>query len=197
MSGIVRASSVETAQLSVSDVISRPYRPGEIIEYLSRPCDGGNLVGEKGAFPVQDVTAAQIFSDSYALVTGSQVSYEPPDGAKSVIYRYVYQYGYVDNDNITHFKLFLDGSEVVYARETIRSDINGQFRQTFEWTFRIGEADDPNTGSVLTWDGPKTIERQVRRYAGSYRGKINTTNHWDGGGADELVKPIITIIATG
>lgn len=197
MSSEIRATSIEAEELTVTNVISRPYRPGEIIEYLSRPCDGGVLTGEKGDFVIQDVTAVQTFGDSYALVDGSQVSYQPPDGAQSVIYRYVYQYGYVDNDNITHFKLLLDGTEVLYARETVRHDINGQLRQMFEWAFRIGEADDPNTGSVLTWNSPKTIERQVRRYSSSYDGKVNAVNHWDGGGSSDLVKPIITIIATG
>ena len=67
------------------------YRPGEIIETLTGMCDGRTLVGLSTSIVLSDITAYQsIISESYTDITGSTISYIPPIGTKTLIYRFTF-----------------------------------------------------------------------------------------------------------
>lgn len=209
MSGILRATSAEITTINSTNVNAdavvsqtvdaqtvdaKPIASGTIIEYLSRPCNGGNLTGRMGLFPIQDVTDIQQITTTYQTLLGSSIDYQPPPETRLVIYRFHYFQREWDTNNITHFRLYIDNAEVVNARHTRRLDYS-QDRYVFEWPFVIGESDNADNGMLMTWGNAKNIRLDVREYSSSYEAAFHKTNHWDGGGGDVFSGPTITLIA--
>ena len=106
-------------------------------ELLSRPCDGGTVTSANGTLTYQNVTAVLILTSSYVDVNGSVITYQPPAGTHTVIYRFCFQCSCHDADGIGHFRFYIDGTEVVYARNTRRADDYND-RVVFEWPIKIG-----------------------------------------------------------
>lgn len=173
-----------------------PYQPGQIIEYLASPCDGSSMVGLSGTYTTTNVTAAQVLNASYADITGSSITYTPPTGTTRVMYRYDFDsYWQTTAQSITHFKFFIDGVEVVYARHC-RSMQYLEYKSTFEWIIPIGGNADANTGRQATWTSGKVLKMQARRYAAGSNGQdLNGTTYWDGTGSNQFNQPQISIIA--
>lgn len=173
-----------------------PYQPGQIIEYLASPCDGSSMVGLSGTYVTTNVTAAQVLNASYADITGSSITYTPPAGTTRVMYRYDFDsYWQTTAHSITHFKFFIDGVEVVYARHC-RSMQYLEYKSTFEWIIPIGGNADANTGRQATWTTGKVLKLQARRYAAGSNGQdLNGTTYWDGVSSNQFNQPQISIIA--
>lgn len=173
-----------------------PTQPGQVIEYLSSPCDGSTLTGINGTYTWENVTAAQAMNNTYADVTGSTISYKPPANATRVIYQFTFGYYWETTaHSIQHFKFFIDSDEVVYARHN-RSATYFESRYTFEWIIPIGGFADTNTGRQSTWTANKTLKMQSRRYAtGSNGGNLHGTTYWDGAGGNQFNIPTLTLIA--
>jgi hypothetical protein len=204
-------STIKTTQIqnTAGEVLLNngyPYQPGQIIEYLSGPCDGGNLVGLSGTYTTTNVTAIQSISTTYVDVTGSVITYTPPAGTSRVIYRYNFgSYWQNTAHSIQHFKFFIDGVEVLWARHN-RSMQYLEYRSTFEWTIMIGGNTDTNvtvgggtttnTGRQATWSTGKVLKLQTRRYAAASNGQdLNGTTYWDGVTSIQFNQPQISLIA--
>jgi len=194
MASIINVDNIQN--LSGTDVIVNGYprQPGQIIEYLSRPCDGGTMIGASGTYTVGNVTTQQATTDSYADVTGSSLAYTPPTGATSVVYRFTFGIYSVTTHDIVDFKFFIDANEVVYARHN-RSGQYIENRSTFEWTIPIGGVTNNNTGRQGTWTTSKTLKMQTRRYGASNYGNLHGSRYWDGGGSNQFQIPCIAIQA--
>lgn len=173
-----------------------PYQPGQIIEYLSGPCDGGNLVGLSGTYATTNVTAIQTISNFYVDVDGSSITYTPPTGATRVIYRYNFgSFWQSTAHSIQHFKFFIGGVEVLWARHN-RSMQYLEYRSVFEWTIMIGGDTNTNTGRQATWTTGKVLKLQTRRYAAGSNGQnLNGTTYWDGTTSTQFNQPQISVIA--
>ena len=172
-----------------------PRMPGQVIEYLSSPCDGSSITGASGTYTVQNVTTQQALADTYADVTGSSITYTPPAGATEV--RYIFHcnhYWPSGSHCIGHFKFFIDSAEVVFARHN-RSGMYPEGRYSFEWTIAIGGGANANTGRQATWTSGKTLKMQARRYGSGNPLALHGTSYWDGAGGNQFGMPIITIIA--
>lgn len=173
-----------------------PYQPGQIIEYLASPCNGGTMTGLSGTYTTTNVTTAQVLNATYVDVTGSSITYTPPAGTSRVMYRYDFSsYWQTTAHSITHFKFFIDNVEVIWARHC-RSMIYYEYRSTFEWIIPIGGTADTNTGRQATWTTGKNLKLQARRYATGSNGQdLNGTVYWDGVSSNQFNQPQISIIA--
>jgi formylglycine-generating enzyme required for sulfatase activity len=173
-----------------------PYQPGQVIEYLTSPCNGGTMTGLSGTYTTANVTAAQGLNATYADVTGSSITYRPPPGTVRVMYRYTFSsYWETTAHSITHFKFFIDADEVTFARYC-RSMQYYEYRTTFEWIIPIGGIADTTTGRQALWTNFKTLKVQARRYAtGSNGQNLNGTTYWDGTSSNQFNQPQISIIA--
>lgn len=171
-----------------------PYRPGEIIEILSSPCDGSSVTVLSGAYTVQNVTGAQGMSTSYQDINGSTISYIPPAGTNSVIYEFQHTSYSVTTHDINHYIFLIDGVEVVYARHNRSAQYNEQ-RYTFTWTINIGGLTNNNTGRQASWTTSKTLKMQSRQYGtGNYQ-NLHGTRYWNGAGGNQFSMPCICIKA--
>ena len=170
-----------------------PRQPGRIIEYLSNQCDGSEVVGETGIYTWPNVTTHQLLTVTNTDVTGSIIEYTPPVGTRQVIYKYVSTMGWEHDHAITHWKLFIDNDEVLFARFS-RSGRYPEDRVEFEWVINIGGTADLNTGRQSIWDIPKTLKMQARWYGTSNARNLHGTHYWDGAGGVHFSMPALTII---
>jgi len=187
---------VDTLQNSLGEDILKngyPTKPGQIIEYLASPCDGSIVKVLSGEYTFQNVNGIQVLSTTYSDVLGSLITYTPPVGTRQVIYKYVSTMGWEHDHAITHWKLFIDNDEVLFARFS-RSGRYPEDRVEFEWVINIGGTADLNTGRQSIWDIPKTLKMQARWYGTSNARNLHGTHYWDGAGGVHFSMPALTII---
>lgn len=170
-----------------------PRMPGQIIEYLSSPCDGSSITGASGTYTWPSVTTQQGTTTSYADITGSSITYTPPTGARRVLYRFTWSGYWVNAHGITHNKFFIGGNEIIYARHC-RSAYYSEDKYSFEWPINIGGSTDYNVGRLATWTTPLLLKMQVYGY-GSNAKNLHGTTYWDGGSSNQFCMPVLTIIA--
>jgi hypothetical protein len=188
---------VDEIQNSVGQTILKngyTIRPGQIIEYLSSPCDGSNLDGLSGTYTWPNVTAQQTLSATYQDLTGSSISYTPPEGTKTVLYKFEFAMRWEQDHAITHHKFFIGGVEVLYARFN-RSGRYPEDKIAFSWPIAIGGNTNTNTGRQATWTTPKTLNIQSRWYGASNARNAHGTTYWDGGNSNQFIMPVLTLIA--
>lgn len=168
-------------------------RSGQILEYLASPCDGSSVTGISGSYTFENVTAQQSVSSSYSDITGSSITYVPPTGATKVIYRFAWSGYWVNSHGINHYKFFIGGNEILYARHN-RSANYSEDKYTFEWPIAIGGSTNYNVGRLATWTSPLAMKMQVYGYAANSK-NLHGTVYWDGGGSNQFSMPHLSIIA--
>ena len=171
-----------------------PKRPGQIIEYLSSPCDGSSVIGYSGTYTWPSVTTQQGTSTNYDTITGSSITYTPPSWATKVVYRFEFASYWITAHAINNYKFLIDSTEVYYARHS-RSAQYQESRYAFEWAIAIGGASNTNTGRQATWTLPKTLSMQVRMYGGSNYNNLHGTHYWDGNDGNFFSMPTLSLIA--
>ena len=171
-----------------------PRKPGQVIEYLSSPCDGSQVTVGSGTYTFPNVTGVQTSVTSYTDVTGSSITYTPPTGTTRVVYDFHYTMYWSDDHAISHWKFFIDADEVTYARFS-RSGRYPEDRYSFVWSIAIGGSANTNTGRQATWTTPKTLKMQWRSHAAGNARGVHGTTYWDGAGSTQFSMPILTIIA--
>ena len=195
MASIIKVDTIQASNGTPLHVNGYPTQPGQIIECLSSPCDGSTVVGLSGSYTWPSVIVGQSLTTTYADASGSSISYIPPSNATKVIYEYTANLGWNNAHAISHWRLYIDGIEVVYAR-TNRSGYYPEDKTTLKWVFNIGNSTDNNTGRQATWTTAKILKWQVRDYGtGNRRLRLHTTQYWDGGGTDQFSMPILTLTA--
>jgi len=197
MASTIKVDNIQNSSSQDLFVNGYPRQPGSVIEYLTGPCDGLTATVGSGTYTFPNVTGTQDFSTTYLDITGSTIAYTPPAGTSRVIYRFDFSYGWRDTaHSIQHYKFFIDGVEVVYARHS-KSAQYLENKSTFEWTIPIGGSPNTNTGRQSGWTTPKTLKLQARRYANvSNGGVIHGSYYWDGGGlSNQFCMPTLSIIA--
>jgi hypothetical protein len=186
----LRANNIQT----VSGVNHFAYKPGQIVEYLTSPCDGSNVTGISETYTWPSVTVLQNTTTTLADITGSNISYIPPPGTSKVVYKFDFMQAWNSTQHsIQHHRFFIDNNEVVYARNNRSADYF-ESRMSFEWTINIGGSPDFNTGRQNSWTSAKTLKMQSRRY-GTNGALLHATTYWEGTGSNQFSMPTLTLIA--
>lgn len=173
---------------------------GNVLQQITGYCDGRTVNGV--TFPT--VTSTQDLSTTYADVTGSNITYTPPTGATTVIYRFTFKWGSDATSAISHWKTYLDTDEVTIARSTISANYAAEnyahFHQEIVVPFLIGGTDDVANAKLSSWASAKTIKIQARDYNSGYAARVHDNQWWDGNtatGTNIYLIPSITILALG
>ena len=170
-----------------------------VLEYFNVPCTGESVATSHGTRTTTNAgTAGYQLTTSWVDLVGSQITYRPPTGTHTVVYKFHFQIANHDVDGIAHFKFFVGSDEILYARNTVRAD-DFQNRVVFEWPIRIdsGNADNFNHARLQTWNSDLVLKMQARDYANSYDMKVHMVNNWDGAGTDQFSMPTISVTALG
>ena len=173
---------------------------GRILETFGGVCNGQTFDVLSGSYTLENVTGHTSLTTTHTDVTGSTITYTPPEGTKTVIYNFVFTSTRGDAGAMAHFKLFLDSDEVVYGRLT--SGANSHYGEliNYTWSFRCDASSDDaaNTGSVTSWTTPKTIKLQAREYSSSNEAVLHNNYYWDGSSAQTIFHmPVLQITAIG
>lgn len=187
-----------------------------ILEHFQIPLvnygSGDNLAPKvatsKGEITLTAVTAKQDLTGSFADITGSTITYEPPTGTKFVIYKFHFSVTRADDDtaSVAHYKFFIDSDEVTKGRMvTMGEDLTAMI--TYEWTIGIGDQGLSggvdralaSSGAVSSWSGNKTLKLQGSHNPGN-NVKLHCSDYWEGNlaeGSEQLIAPRIGITAIG
>ena len=194
VTGNLRADTIQNTSGQSLFVNGYPRQPGQIIEYLTSPCDGSSVTVGSGTYTFQNVTTWPGIFSTYTDIMGSVLSYTPPAGTSRVLYRFNFGMWWNNPHAISHFKFFIDSNEVVFARHN-RSGYYPEEKYAFEWPIAIGGTPNTNTGRLASWTTARSLKMQWRSYSSSNARQPHVTNYWDGAGSNQLVMPTLTIIA--
>ena len=182
------------------------YQAGEIIETIACMCDGSTVSVQSGNYTITNVSAAQASTSSYVVMTGSEISYTPPTGTTRVLYRYNFKWDCTGYSGISHFKVQVDGTDVVPASRNYSSNYastnwhHANLELGVEWVFDCNAAsNDAANGKFTSWTSAKTIRGLHRHYGGGYSHRLHGNVWWDGtgasGGYNNPIKPFLYIQA--
>ena len=175
----------------------KPALGRQVLEQFYSPCDGSVIALQDGNHTITDVTAKQDGTTSYVDCNGSSITYTPPSGTTQVIYEYRVCVGYTDANVISNFKILVDSDEVTSGRHIVAVYTYPQSYRSIKWGFNIGGSADTAVGRLASWTSDKTIKVQWREYGSSHEARLHNVQHWDGAGADLVVKPQLSITAIG
>ena len=201
----VGGTTLATKNVSTGKVdLSANYRPpaGGVIEQFVSPCNGSSITVQSGTYTVQDVTAVQALTSTWADLTGSVITYTPPTGTQTVVFEFNYYLARSDATFISHDKFVIGGQNVTqsYTTHAIQNSAYGEIRVHRVWAFHIGGSTDNASGRQATWTSGKELKLQVREYDGNHEARVHQTYHWAGGeeGSNNIIStPIIGITALG
>lgn len=193
---ILKADYINSTAGTPLYVDGYPRQPGRIIEYLAMPCDGQTATVASGTYTSEAVTNQQTGTiTTYTEVTGSNITYCPPPGTRTVVYRFNWSVYWTGTHAIAHFKFFIDGYEVIYARHN-RSGQYLEYRNTFEWPIDCtASATDYNYGRLSSWTTPKNLYMSYRDYGSGNEVDLNGTYYWDGASGNQFNQPQLSILA--
>ena len=175
-----------------------------ILEMFSGVCDGRSLTVSSGTYTLQNVTTYQSLTNSYADITGSSITYTPPSGTTTVIYKFIAHLDSRGYSGIHHQKFFIDSTEVIPAYRSVTPGeyiVNAHNCQAHVFEYMIqcnAGSDDAANAKFTSWTSAKTLKIQARRYSATYACDIHRNRYRDGGsatGSYAFAAPVLTIIA--
>jgi hypothetical protein len=168
-----------------------------IIEQLFLNGNGDSVTVPSGTYSLSNITVKQALTESYADITGSNISYTPPAGATIVVYEFNFRVYGAYPSVITHFKMYIDSDEVTQTRKTYGGggSYDGE-HVNFRWAIAIGGSANTASGRVASWTSAKTIKLMGRNYANvSYGANVHENVYWDGAALAQVVVPTMQITA--
>ena len=143
-----------------------------IIEQIHGVCDGRSVTVPSGTYTMPNVTALQALTGSYADVTGSSFTYNPPSGTTKVVYN-LHTWFVRDGDYpLGHFRFYVDSDEATKFRKTLYGAYL-IYPVDLKYIITIGGSADTANANVASWSSNKTMKIQAREYTdGSLRGII-------------------------
>ena len=191
---------------NLTDIFPAPAS-NTVLEVVQGVCDGRSITVPSGTYTLQNVAGEQTYSDSYSDVTGSSITYTPPENTKYVLYRFDFKWLSHGSSGISHFRLYLDSTEIIPAYRQCAGQYSGSHSNNHanlpmmaEYVFDLtAVSDDIANGKLAGWTSAKTIKVQARSYNTSYYISGAHGNHWFDGasatGTREDIKPVLNIIA--
>ena len=190
--GVITATSFVGSGSGITGITTAA---SQILEQFYVPCNGYTVNTAHGTRTVETVSAVQNLTSTYVDLTGSSITYRPPTGTTTVVYKFHFHHSTHDADGIAHYRFYIDGTEVTYARMTLSHEFQG--KMSMEWPIQIGGSADAAAGVLASWNSDLLLKCIVREYGSSNECKVHVTNHWDGGATDQFSMPLIGITAIG
>ena len=176
-----------------------------IIEQIQGVCDGRSVTVPSGTYTMPNVTALQALTGSYADVTGSSFTYNPPSGTTKVVYN-LHTWFVRDGDYpLGHFRFYVDSDEATKFRKTLYGAYL-IYPVDLRYIITIGGSADTANANVASWSSNKTLKITAREYTDGSGGSGNHAAmhkqvYWDGtsasgsGNGSTYVAPYLTITA--
>ena len=115
MTSTLKVDQIQLADGSVPNTADLGFAQGSVIQEIHGICDGRTVNG----VTFGDIDVTQQTTTSYADITGSSVTYTPPTGTGTVVYKFPFNFFGAGYGGITHLKCYLDSTEIQLLRTTI------------------------------------------------------------------------------
>lgn len=193
---------------NLTDLFPAPSS-NNILEYLSAPADGRSVTVSSGTYTFQNVTGEQAMSTSYADITGSSISYVPPENTKYVYYEFNCKIEATARGGISGFVIQFNGSTVSIADRGWAGNYSSsehhltEFMHTSAVTFDLTVSTTNIAAAQIApadWASAKILKVRGREYSSTYQSAVHGNHYEDGGGSsgnEVYTKPILTIISYG
>ena len=180
-----------------------------ILEYLAAPADGRSVTVSSGTYTFQNVTALQALSTSKQVITGSSISYMPPDNAKYVYYEFNLKMEATSRGGISGFQIRFDGTNVTIADKgwsgnyTTTGHHLAEFMHTSAVVFDLTVSTTNISQAQIApadWATVKTLDVRAQEYSSYYQSEAHGNHYEDessSSGNEVYTKPVLTIIAYG
>ncbi len=184
-----------------------------ILEQFASLADGTSHVLDCGTITMQNVTAQQNLTTTWADATGSVVDYKPPTGTVQIIYEFSCHWRNVDTTAITFFAMSVDDTANVNSLLHLNS--TGDYMYTnFISVINIGSGftGGANVGQYTSWgDSTKKLSMKARDYSNSYDAQLYEAGNlphpnWytsgfssgtGGSGTNPFIKPVLRVTSIG
>jgi len=193
-----------------TDISSTPTKQGQVLETLAGICDGRTITVESGTYTLENVTATQISTTSYTDISGTSITYTPPQGAKQVIFDYHINMS-MDKDDSTDtnnkrglilIQMTIDGSSVDSQMQAWGDDtLNYGESILYRGIIEINGTDSISNGTLASWSSGKTVKLRVIAYGTSYNVRFHANQYGELGSnttvTNTLIKPRVKIKSIG
>ena len=184
-----------------------------VLEQFCSIADGSTHVLNQGSITMQNVTAVQNLTTTWADATGSVVNYLPPTGTVQVIYEYCFYFKNVDATAINFFAMSVD--DVATVNSLVQQNTTGDhIWMNFISVIHIGSTytSGAAAGQYTAWgSSTKKLSMKARDYSTSYDGRLHEATNmpnasWytsgfssgtGGSGTNPYIKPVVRITAIG
>jgi hypothetical protein len=166
-----------------------------IKEELVMLCDGQDYTVSSGTYTSYQVTGEQNISVTETTANGSVISYTPPSGTTLVTYVFQFHHSFVDTFAVTHYRFYIDGTEVPY-QATTTSISSGDINQYKKIIIPIGGVANTSTGRQASWTTAKEMKLTVTALGTGNEGKIHNGRYTVGGASTGWTLAIPSLIIT-
>jgi hypothetical protein len=193
-----------------TDISSTPTKQGQVLETLEGICDGRTITVESGTYTLENVTATQISTTSYTDISGTSITYTPPEGTKQVIFDYHINMSTHKNDppatnynrGLILIQMTIDGYSVDSQMQAWGDDTSTYGESIlYRGIIEINGTDSISNGTLASWSSGKTVKLRVVAYSDSYKIRLHANQFGELGSnntvTNTLIKPRIKIKSIG
>lgn len=170
---------------------------GNLLEVLSFVPQGQTISSKQGNITAENVTAAQVLTDTRTDITGSSIAYTPPSGAVRVEYNFNFHMARdADTAALGEYTFLIDGTEVTKKKTSVGSNPGYGCEVEVKWVIECAHSsNDTDLGWFTSWTSAKTLKCQGRRLSAAQEVQLHETFYWDGATGQHLTLPVLTIKA--
>lgn len=172
----------------------------QVLEQFYTPCDGSTIATAKGNITVQTVSAIQDMTTTFTDITGSTLTYQPPDGTTQVIYEFGYNISGDGNvsDAIISAQLVLNGNAILHSGQTDR--LGASYADSYKhikFGINIGGSTSTDTGRLASWNSGIVVKVQGAEYGSSQAAQVHSLLNFGSSSPQRFNMPQVGITAIG
>ena len=172
----------------------------QVLEQFYTPCDGSTIATAKGNITVENVTAIQNMETTFTDITGSTLTYQPPDGTTQVIYEFgcnISGNGAGSSNSIFSSQIVLNGNAILHSGITDRLGASyADSYRTIKFGINIGGSTSTDTGRLASWNSGIVIKVQGAEY-GSNTSQAHSLLNFGNSSPQRFNMPQVGITAMG
>ena len=173
----------------------------QVLEQFYTPCDGSTIATAKGNITVENVTHFQNMETTFTDITGSTLTYQPPDGTTQVIYEFgcnISGNGAGSSNSIFSSQIVLNGNAILHSAITDRLGASyADAYRTIKFGINIGGTTSTDTGRLASWNSGIVIKVQGAEYSSSYQSRAHCLLNFGPNSPQRFNMPQVGITAIG
>ena len=173
----------------------------QVLEQFYTPCDGSTIATAKGNITVENVSAIQNMDTTFTDITGSTLTYQPPDGTTQVIYEFgcnISGNGAGSSNSIFSSQIVLNRNAILHSAITDRLGASyADAYRTIKFGINIGGTTSTDTGRLASWNSGIVIKVQGAEYSSSYQSRAHCLLNLGPNSPQRFNMPQVGITAIG